>query len=303
MKVPVTPSQSPFPVFVLCPPTYVDTSIRNNAWMKDMSDEEIALDKDKFTGQWYNLYSDVAANALVYLLPPKKGLQDQTYVNSFVYLPHIKDDNIIILSNFKGKGRAGEEVVANKFFKQLGYKTFKSPTYFEGWPECKWTGKDNKYYCGYGQRSVKETYKWLEKEFDVAPILLQEKDPYLYHLDCSVFVLNKDNVMMCTDIFSKKELKAVEKIANIHPVSIDAAYMGACNSLRIDNFMFNASSLEFMRVTDKYYQDEVKKNKEIEKIAAKVGLELVYQDMSEAWKSGALLSCFATPLNHTDIAY
>lgn len=303
MKAPVTPSQSPFPVVVLCPPTYVDTSIKNNAWMKDMSDEEIALDKDKFMGQWYNLYTDISANALVYLLPPKKGLQDQTYVNCAVYLPHIKDRNIIILSNFKGKGRAGEEVVAGKFFKQLGYEIYKPKTFFEGWPEMKWTGKDNKYYCGYGQRSDKETYKWLEKEFGIEPIFLHEKDPYLYHLDCNIFVLNKDNIMMCTDIFSKKELKAVEKVAYIHSVSVDAAYMGACNSLRISNFMFNSSSLEFMRATDKYYQDEVKKNKEIEKIAEKVGLELVYQDMSEAWKSGALLSCFCMPLNHTDIAY
>jgi hypothetical protein len=52
------------------------------------------------------------------------------------------------------------------------------------------------------------------------------------------------------------KIKAIEKIATIHPLSQDAAYMGACNSLRVDNFMFNASSLEFMRPTDKYYKDE-----------------------------------------------
>ena len=299
----VTPSQSAFPVFVLCPPTYVDTSIRNNAWMKDMNDEEIALDKDKFMGQWYNLYSMVTANALVYLLPPKKGLQDQTYVNSFAYLPHLKDRNVIILSNFKGAGRAGEEVVAGKFLKQLGYEIYKPNTFFEGFPELKWSGKDNVYYCGYGQRSDKKTYEWLAMEFDINPILLHEQDPYLYHLDCNIFVLNKDNVMMNVEGFSKREIKEVEKIATIHPISTDSAYMGALNSLRIDNFLFNASSLEYMKTTDKYYRDEIKKNKEIEVIAQKVGLELIYMDMSEAWKSGALLSCFAAPLNHRDMAY
>lgn len=299
----VTPSQNAFPVFVLCPPTYVDTSIRNNAWMKDMNDEEIALDKDKFMGQWYNLYSMVSANSLVYLLPPKKGLQDQTYVNCAVYLPHLKDRNVIILANFKGKGRAGEEIVANKLFKQLGYETYKAPYHFEGWPELKWSGKDNIYYGGYGQRTDSRTYDWIEEQFGAKIIRLKEVDPYLYHLDCSLFVLNKDNVMIAADNFSKREIKEIEKIAKIHPISIDAAYMGACNSLRIDNFMFNASSLEYMRPTDKYFQDEVKKNKEIELIAQKVGLELIYLDMGEAWKSGALLSCFCMPLNHRDMMY
>ena len=30
-----TPSDSPFPVFVMCQPCYVETDIANNIWMKD----------------------------------------------------------------------------------------------------------------------------------------------------------------------------------------------------------------------------------------------------------------------------
>jgi len=298
-----TPSQLPFPVFVLCPPTFVDTSIPNNAWMYNMTKKELVVDKDKFMGEWYNLYNVLASNALVYLLPPKKGLQDQTYVNCAVYLPHIKDRNIVIISNFKGKGRSGEEKIANTFFKNLGYETFRPNTHFEGWPELKWSGKDNIYYGGYGQRTDKRTYNWFEKEFDAKVIKLKEKDPYLYHLDCNIFVLNKDNVMMNVKGFTKKEIKAVEKIANIYSISTDAAYMGACNSLRVGNFLFNASSLEYMKATDKYYRDEVQKNRELEKIAEKIGLELVYFGMGQSWKSGALLSCFTMPLNHMDMLY
>ena len=108
--MPKTPSQYPQPVFVMCPPAFVDNKIKNNSTMKDMADA--VMDRPKFLAQWYNLYNVLAANSLTYLLPPKKGLQDQTYVNCFAYLPHVKGRNVIVLSNFTADGREGEEWVA-----------------------------------------------------------------------------------------------------------------------------------------------------------------------------------------------
>jgi N-dimethylarginine dimethylaminohydrolase len=293
------PSQLPFPVLVLCPPTYVDTKVHNNAWMDEKVSGDLTLNKEKFTGEWYNLYQLLTANALVYLIPPKKGLQDQTYVNSFVYL---KDD-IIISSNFYAKGRAGEEIEAGKLLTSLGYKVIQSPHYFEGYPELKYSGKNNTFYGGYGIRSSIKTHQWLEREFDIKVIKLKETDKFLYHLDCSLFILNRDNVMMCTEVFTKKELKAIEKIATIHSVSIEAAYQGVCNSIKLGDFVINASSLDYMKESDKWYKEEVKKNEELEKICDKVGVELVYVSLSEAMKSGALCSCFMAPLNYPDLLY
>jgi len=299
----VTPSKLPFPVLVLCPPTYVSTKIRNNAWMDEKISGNLDIDNQKFMGQWYNLYQLLTANALVYLIPPKVGLQDQTYVNSFVYLPHYTKRDTIVLSNFTAEGRAGEEIEAGNFLEKLGYDVVKSPYKFEGFPELKYSGKDNIYYGGYNLRSDIKTHKWIEKEYGAKIIKLKGTDPYLYHLDCSILVLNKDNVMMCTEVYTKKEIKEVEKIANIHSVSFDSACQGICNSIKLGDFIINASSLDYMKPSDKYYDAEVKKNDEIETICDKVGLELVYVDMSEAMKSGALCSCFAAPLNHTDLLY
>lgn len=296
----ITPSQHPFSCFVLCEPTYANTKIKNNAWMTDLNAEEVKQDPQKFLGQWRNLYDVLSANALVYLIPPKKGLQDQTYVNSFVVL---HDGVNVILSNFTAPGRAGEEIVAGRFLKQLGYNVVKSPYKFEGCPELKYSGKENIYYGGYGIRTDKRTYDWMEKEFDIKIIRLMETDKYLYHLDCSLFVLNKDNVMIYDEHFTKTELKQIEKLAEIHPISIEAAYQGGANSVRVSDFVLNASSLDFMKPTDKWYKEEVQKNDELEAICQQVGLELIYVDLSESMKGGALLSCHCGPLNYKDYQY
>lgn len=301
----VTPSQNPFSTIVLCPPTYVDTRIHNNSWMDEKVSGNLIIDREKFMGEWYNLYNILSANALVYLIPPRKKYQDQTYVNSFVCLA---DGKNIILSNFKGKGRAGEEIEAEILLSSLGYNIHKSPFYFEGFPECKFSGQKDKegrdiYYGGYGQRSNIKTYDWMEEKFNIKVIKLKEKDPFLYHLDCSVFVLNKDNLMICTKVFNKKEIKEIEKITNICDVSIDAAYSGICNSIKLSGIVVNGSSIDYMKETDKYYDLEEKKNDELEKICYEVGLELVYVSLSEACKSGALASCFTAPLNYKDLLY
>lgn len=294
----LTPSELPIPVFVMSEPTYVDNSVKNNVWIEE---DYQPIDKVKFTSQWLDLYNFVAGNALVYLIPPKDGLQDQTYVNSGVYLPHLEEPTIV-LSNFRGEGRAGEEFELGGLMHKLGYHVCRLPEEikFEGEPELKYL-KDNVYLGGYGQRSDKEAHEYIEKEWGAKIIKINEPDPYLYHLDCQVFVVDSENIIAYTKNWSKKTIKEVEKYVNIHSVSEDAAYMGICNSLSLNGMILNGSSLQFMKKTDKYYFDEVKKNKELEEIANKLGYEIVYFDIGEAWKSGALLSCFFMHLNHRDV--
>ncbi len=74
--------------------------------------------------QFMDLYNFVAGGALVNLLPSEGNFQDQVYVaNLGIYLPHIKNENHIILSNFTSDPRKGEELVGEKYFNQMGYKT------------------------------------------------------------------------------------------------------------------------------------------------------------------------------------
>lgn len=297
MKI-VTPSSSPFPCMVMCAPTYASTDIQNNAWMTEVKNKkELEIDREKFMSQWYNLYKIMSANSLVYLIPPKRGLQDQTYVNCFAYLPHYTKKDTVILSNFTAKGREGEEKVAGNLLKGLGYDTIKCPYRFEGEPELKYIGNNN-YIGGYGIRSELKALEWIEEKFGANIIKVKETVPYLYHLDCSVFVLNKDNIVAYTDYMDKRTIKEIEKYVEIRPVNKVAAYQGVCNSVRVGDFVLNASSLDFMKKTDKYYKEEHQKNGELEVICDRAGLKLIYVNLSESMKSGALLSCHVAHLNY-----
>jgi len=294
-----TPSQSPFPVFALCQPIFVDTKIANNVWMKGLNGKERKIDKEQFMGEWYNLYTALSFNSLVYLIPACKGLQDQTYVNCAAYLPHLEKENVIILANFRAPGRSGEETVAGNFFKTLGYTTIRSPYKFEGEPELKYL-KDNIYFGGYGIRTEPDAHKWIQHNFGAEIIPIQEKDEHLYHLDCTVFRLNKENVMVCTDLIDKETVKKIEKVANVFPVDREQAHAGICNSIQVGSLIFNSSSLQFMKKRDPKYDEEEHKNIELEAICSKLGYEVVFIEMSEAAKSGAALSCFVMHLNYRD---
>jgi N-dimethylarginine dimethylaminohydrolase len=291
-----TPSQSPFPVFALCQPMYVDTKVANNIWMKEMKGKDKQIDHERFMGEWYNFVKLLSSDSLVYLIPPKKGLQDQTYVNSFCYLPHIEDKDVIILSNFTAPGRAGEEDAAGSFLAALGYECVKSPYKFEGEPELKYL-RDNIYFGGYGFRTQIETHRWLERVYDAKVISIEEKDEHLYHLDCTFFVLNEENVMCCVEGMSSATKKAIEKVATIHPVTMKACHENICNSVRVADLIITSSSLLFMQKRDPDYKDEWKKNDELEDICNELGLEVLFIEMSEAAKSGAALSCFVGTLH------
>jgi N-dimethylarginine dimethylaminohydrolase len=292
-----TPSQSPFPVFVLCQPCFVSDDVENNVWMKNPENKKDAepIDVEKFMAEWYNFYNLLAANSLVYLLPPTDGLQDQVYVNSFVYLPHVTKKDTIILSNFTAEGRAGEETVAGQFLKSMGYSCIKPPFKFEGFPELKWL-RENIYFGGYGFRTDIRFHHWFEKNYDAKVIKIKEKDEFCYHLDCNLFVLDDQNVIACDEIIDKNTLKEIEKVANIFPVTDDDVYEDACNIVRVDGMLIAASSIQFIKKSDPLFEKQKHKNDRLEKICDEMGLELIIISLDEQAKSGAATSCLCTPL-------
>ena len=153
------------------------------------------------------------------------------------------------------------------------------------------------YVGGYGIRSERETYDWMERTFDMRIIQVRLVDPYLYHLDCVLFPINRENTMACTNLIGKKETAELEKVTNIIAVSEDECSSGICNSVRLPNTVLNSSHIHDLKAGTEDYKDEVHKNRKLEDIAANHALEVCYFNLSEFHKSGALLSCMVMHLN------
>ena len=295
-----TPSQLPFQSYVMNFPFTLSTSDPNNIWMQELTDEELTVNKPKAYKQFMDLYQFMAGGSLVHLLPSEGKFQDQVYVaNLGISLPHIKNENHIILSNFTSDPRKGEELVGEKFFNMMGYKTAVSPYKWEGEADLKYL-YGNKYIGGYGIRSNIKAYEWMEEQYNMDIIKVAMVDEYLYHLDCSIFALNQDQTLICTELFDPEEIAELEKHTDIIDIDVDDALGGLTNSVKYGNMILCASNISEMKKSHEYYEGEVHKLKTLEKICGDAGMEPVIFNLSEYMKSGDMLSCMVMHLNRVD---
>jgi N-dimethylarginine dimethylaminohydrolase len=287
------------PAFLMnCPFSY-STDRPNNAWMHELADEDRKVDRSKAMSQFAQLYNYMASDAFVFFLPAPKTcqLQDLVFTANLGVIPeHFPERDTVILSNYSSEPRVGEAEIGKQFFDALGYRTITAPYKFEGEAELKHL-HGNVYVGGYGIRSDRRVYDWMESEFDMRVIKVKEIDEYLYHLDCSVFPLTREDTLMCTELFEQAEVAEIERFTNIIDVSADACYSGICNSVRYHNSVLNSSHIHALKAGSEEYFEELNKNRRLEDIAVQLGLEVSYFNLSEYHKGGALLSCMVMHLN------
>lgn len=295
----LNPTRLDRPSYLLNVPFSYSTRNVNNAWMRDLSEEDRRVNQKAALSQFMTLYQFMAHGSLVYLLPTPAncGLQDLVFTaNLGIVLTHLPDKNTVVLSNFTSEPRRGEEQIGKQFFESMGYKVRISPHRFEGEAELKHLN-DNVYIGGYGLRSDHETYDWMEREFDMKIIKVEEVDEYLYHLDTTIFPLTREKTLVCTELYKKREILEIENHTEIVDVSADDCYSGVCNSVRMDNTILNASNIQDLHRGTKEFDDELAKNRRLEDIAAENGFEPVFFNLNEYLKGGALLSCKVMHLN------
>jgi len=286
------------------PPFSYATEVANNAWMEELDPEERQPEFRKAMAQFLEVYRWLASEAMVYLLPTprERTLQDLVFTGNLgVVLEHLEDD-VAVISNFSADGRQGETEVGARFFESLGYQTHVAPAKFEGDAELKHL-HDNLYAGGYGQRTQPEAYEWMEQNFDMEVVRLRHDDEYLYHLDCTVFPLTREKTLVCTELYDRDQIKELELQTEILDVPLDACYSGICNSVRLSNVILNSSNIHEMKRGTEDYISERQKNHLIEDIAADNAMEVVYFNLSEYHKGGALLSCMVMHLNRYSYAF
>ena len=295
-----TPSQLQLQSYVMNFPFSLSTADPNNIWMQELTDEELTINRPKAYKQFMDLYNFMAGQSLVHLLPSEGNYQDQVYVaNLGLQLPHITDSNKILLSNFTSEPRKGEEWAGKHFFEAMGYDTHISPHKWEGEADIKYL-YDNVYIGGYGIRSNIRSYEWMEEQFNMNIIKVAMTDEYLYHLDCSIFPLNTDQTLVCTELYDPEEIRAIEQHTEIIDVDVEDALGGMTNSVRMGNMILCASNISELKKSHEYYEGEVHKIKSLEKICSDAGMEPVIFNLSEYMKSGAMLSCMVMHLNRVD---
>src|SRR5438093_685472 len=293
------PTQLERPAFLMNFPFSYSTEVANNPWMTDLTANKRQPDFTRAAVQFLGVYRNVSAEGLVYLLPTSRDadLQDLLYTaNLGIVFEHVALKNTVVISNFSTPPRRGETPVGVKFFQDLGYDVHVAPAKFEGEAELKHL-YDNVYVGGYGIRSERATYDWMERHFGMRVIKLREVEPYLYHLDCSVFPITRENTLVCTELFEAEEVAEIESHTNIIDVSVDVCYSGICNSLRLSNALLNASHIHDLKAGTEEYAHELTKNRRIEDIAVNLALGVTFFNLSEYLKGGALLSCMVMHLN------
>lgn len=295
----LNPTQLRRPAFLLNAPFSLSTRVANNRWMEEVRSGDRDPDLARAMLQFLELYRFLSSEALVYLLPtPRNGeLQDLVYTANLGIVPEQPTNgNTAIVSNFTSAPRRGETRVGKTFFGSMGYDVHVAPHKFEGEADLKHL-HDNVYVGGYGMRSEIETFEWMEQTFGMKIVKVRLQDEYLYHLDCSLFPITRDNTLVCTEAFEDEEIAELEKVTNIIDVSEEDCYSGVCNSVRLTNTLLNGSNLLDLKAGTEDYAFEVKKNRRLEDIANELGFDVAYFNLGEFLKSGALLSCMVLHLN------
>lgn len=292
-----------YPAIAMSLPFFLSNEVPNNTWMEEIvkeKGEEYKIDLEQAKYQFLELYNILNTSSLVHLVPAKEGLQDLVYTANLGFvMPHHIAKNTFIISNFRSQPRVGEAQVGKDFFEMMGFNIIQSPHFFEGYADLKPLYGDI-LIGGYGIRTDKRAYEWMEKEFGVRIIKVKMETPELYHFDCNFFNLDGENAFVCCDLMYDEDVAEIEKYINIIDIPEDDAFSGTTNSVRVGNLIINASSIQNMKKTDKYYELEKKRVEKVAEDIVSVGLEPVFVDLGTYQDSGALTSCLVLPLNYSD---
>jgi N-dimethylarginine dimethylaminohydrolase len=287
------------PAFLMNVPLSLSAAVPNNVWMEEMTAKEREIDRHAALRQFLDLYAYLTDRAIVYLLPSKPGLQDQTYVSNLgIVLPHLAD-RTFVGARLRSSVRAAEAPFGCRFFELMNFRVHAPAEFFEGEADLKHL-RDNLYVGAHGLRTSIEALDWFECEFGMEVIPFQMEDPYLYHLDCCLLPLTSDSLILCTEAASASALRAIERHAEIIDVTRDDAYSGITNCVVLHDAVLCASNPGYLQRGHQYYEYEKAKIAALERICASRGFEPVLFDLSEFYKSGALLSCLIMHLNRAN---
>ncbi len=210
------------PALVMAPPTYLSTAVSNNVFMAHEH-----VDKPRAMMQWTRIKTVLEAfGRRVGVIPAAPGNQDQAYTANVAAAVN----PFIVLARYSAPGRAGEVPPAYAFFRAQGYRCVQPPFAFEGEADFKRV-TDDLYVGGYGQFSDPKAGQWIAQQCGVQVVPVEEISAKLYHLDCSLMVLEPGRFLAAEEGLSKPSLDALAKVGEVLLIPKGFAETGVTNGI------------------------------------------------------------------------
>lgn len=264
---------------VMCRPAYLSTAIANNVFMKSEP-----IDVPRALRQFTHITRLLREMGVTVLeIPPTPGAQDQTYTANVALA--IRESRQIVLAHYKAEGRPIEEAPAREFFEGMGYRVIRPPTFFEGEADCKrW--KPGVFFGGHGKFTDRATLDWISDQCGVQMVPLRETSDELYHLDCSLAVLDPEHFLVNRAGFDAASFKTLETLGEVIEVPTDIMACGATNIVKVPGKRILLSGM--------FFPEEAKYRQAMEWMYAlcdRLGYSVIFVDIDQADKSGADVSC------------
>lgn len=179
--------------FLVCEPRHFAVQYAINPWMHP----DAQVDVDLAQEQWRTLIDTYREHGhTVDTVPPAPGLPDMVFAaNSAVVV-----DGRVFGSLFHAPERRPESDHYDMWFKAAGYDVHRPESVSEGEGDLIPTGRY--LLAGTGFRTTREAHREVQEFFGVPVISLTLVDPYFYHLDTALFVLDEDNICYYPEAFS-----------------------------------------------------------------------------------------------------
>lgn len=200
--------------FLVCEPRHFAVQYAINPWMHP----DTRVDVDLAQQQWLTLIDAYRRHGHdVDTVEPVPGLPDMVFAaNSAVVV-----DGRVFGSFFHAPERRPESTHYDTWFKAAGYDVHRPEAVCEGEGDLVWTGRY--LLAGTGFRTTREAHREVQEFFGHPVISLTLVDPYFYHLDTALFVLDggdeehEGNVVYYPEAFSPGSR---EVLARLYPDAV-----------------------------------------------------------------------------------
>ncbi|MET8565197.1 dimethylargininase [Streptomyces flaveolus] len=189
--------------FLVCEPRHFAVQYAINPWMHP----DKPVDVDLAQEQWQQLIRAYRDHGhAVDTVEPVPGLPDMVFAANAAFVVGGR----VFGSLFHAPERRPESEHYDTWFKAAGYDVYRPESVTEGEGDLVWTGRY--VLAGTGFRTTREAHREAQEFLGHPVIGLTLVDPYFYHLDTALFVLDDDNICYYPEAFSAGSREVLKRL-------------------------------------------------------------------------------------------